>query len=122
MSSIVNHSSDLSGLDVAGDSQGTFPSPHYLPHPSLGDLEHSDQIEMPIHMEESRLGDHASFLNEETIAFTVPPDVEDQVLGHEEVFSYSPHVEGSGFQNQPSYDEAPNLSKHDMTRYAMTYK
>lgn len=60
-------------------------------------------------------------LNEETLTYDVP-EKEEPLMGREEVFSYSPHVEGSGYQNQPSYEEAPKLSKHDMSRYAVAYK
>ena len=49
------------------------------------------------------------------------PDV-DEHMGHEEIFSFSPHVIGSGYQNQPSYEDVPKLSKQDISRYASIYK
>lgn len=68
--------------------------------------------------------DDRHLLSEEEIAMAMPNGGSDEgaVLGREEVFSYSPHVVGSGYQNQPSYEEAPQLSKQDISRYAMAYK
>lgn len=60
-------------------------------------------------------------VSDETLSFEVA-DKDEPLIGHEEVFSYAPHVEGSGYQNQPSYEEAPTLTKHDMSRYAIAYK
>lgn len=43
------------------------------------------------------------------------------IIGHEKVQEFFPHVKGSGFNNQPSYQAAP-LKKDEIDRYASIYK
>lgn len=79
--------------------------------------------EMSDHLDDARMHDDGHLLSEEEMAMAMPDGGDEgAMLGREEVFSYSPHVVGSGYQNQPSYEEAPHLSKQDISRYAMAYK
>lgn len=43
------------------------------------------------------------------------------IVGHEKVEEFSPHVQGSGYNNQPGYTAAP-LKKDEIDRYASIYK
>ena len=101
--------------------QESFGNAEFVPANSFGrEMMHSDELSG--HLEDSRISDHEHLLSDEEIAIAGPGGGDESLLGREEVFSYSPYVEGSGYQNQPSYEEAPQLSKQDISRYAMTYK